>query len=102
MSVTGEFYRLAEACVAFLDASGSPEADRWKRQLEQAAAHSSVSLSEAAEQALQLLEGEEAPPAFVSARERDGFAELAEHLAAICRALLGRSADSLSTGGKQP
>ncbi len=102
MSVTGEFYRLVEDCIAYLDASGAPQADRWKQQLERAAARGRVALSAAADEALRLLEEDGAPPVFDEPRERDDFARLAEHLAAICRAILGRSADASAESGEGP
>ncbi len=91
MSVTGEFHRLAEACVAYLDASSAPDAERWSADLQQAAARGSDSLSAAAGEALDLLEtAGTAAPRFAEAHEREEFRELVAHLAAICRAIVGR------------
>ncbi|MEE2663630.1 MAG: hypothetical protein VX681_05895 [Myxococcota bacterium] len=102
MSVTGEFSRLVEDCIAFLDASGAPQTDRWKQILQRAAERSVESLSAAADEVLALLENDGAPPAFDEPHERDEFARLAEHLGAICRALLGRSADTSAQSGDRP
>ena len=91
MSVTGEFHRLAESCIAYLEASSAPDADRWSAGLQQAAARGSDSLSEAAGEALDLLEtANTAAPRFAEAHEREEFGELVAHLAAICRAIVGR------------
>ena len=91
MSVTGEFQRLAATCIAFLEASDAPDADRWLAGLQQAVARTSDSLSGAAGEALDLLEtASTAAPRFAEAHEREEFGELVSHLAAICRAIVGR------------
>lgn len=91
MSVTGEFHRLVEDCVAYLEASTAPDADRWSTGLRHAAAHSKDSLSTAAGKTLDLLEtASAAAPRLAAAHERKEFGELVAHLAAICRAIVGQ------------
>jgi len=102
VSVTGEFSRLIEDCIGFLDASEAPRADHWKQLLQQAAERRDESLSAAADEVLSLLENDRAPPAFDEPPERDEFASLADHLAAICRAILGRPADAVGERGNEP
>jgi len=93
VSVTGEFHRLAEYCVAYLEASSAPDAARWSANLQQAAARSRESLSTAACAALDVLEGTaDGALGFAETQEREEFDELAEHLASICRAIVGRPA----------
>ena len=94
MSVNGEFHRLLKNCVAYLEASGASDADHWIARLQHAADRSDESLDAAAGEALDLLAAATArAPRFAEAREREEFGELAGHLAAICRAVVGRPAN---------
>jgi hypothetical protein len=100
--VTGEFHRLVGDCVAYLDANDAPRAESWQRELERAAAGSDASLEAAALAALHLLEDEGRKPELATARERDEFAGLVEHLAAICRAIVGRPAGGPAQEREKP
>ena len=94
MSAIGEFNRLAEDCLSYLEASSAAADDSWRSALGPASGKSPDSLDVAAERALALLDEHRAKSGlrFVEAREHEEFAELADHLAAICRAVLGRPA----------
>jgi hypothetical protein len=92
--VTGEFHRLVADCIAHAEATDASGAARWTRQLEDAAARSADSLTTAAHAALDLLEDAAQMPSFASRSERDAFASRAEHLAAICRVIVGRPAQA--------
>ena len=101
MSVTGEFHRLVADCVRCLEAGPTDPADarRWGGALEAAAARSDDSLSEAADAALVLLEDPTAQPAFEDGEAQRRFAEHTDHLAAICRVIVGRPAHPTAPEG---
>ena len=93
MSVTGEFHRLVADCIACLDrGDDGPDTDRWQEALRTAAGLSEHSLPRAAEAALELLHDRDRMPQLAPTERRDEFAGLVDHLAAICRVILGRPA----------
>jgi hypothetical protein len=90
VSVSGEFRRVLGDCAGFLRACGAPGAEGLGRALEDARGAAAHDLSRGARRALEALEAaREAPPAFDSERERGEFHRLCDHLAAVCRAILG-------------
>lgn len=95
MSVHGEFQRLLDDCVAFLETSSATDAAGWGERLERAAALLDDSLSAAATAALEVV-GERGPesPQFEALDEGLEFDRLLEHFKAICRLILGHPANS--------
>ena len=89
MSVHGEFQRILGELTDFLERTGGPGCDAWARELREAAATGREELGEGADRALALLQGDTAPK-FVSPLEIEEFARLQEHLASLCRVILGR------------
>ena len=95
MSVHGEFQRLLDDCVAFLEKSSATDAASWRERLERASALRDDSLSAAATAALEVV-GERGPesPQFEALDEGLEFDRLLEHFTAICRLVLGHPANS--------
>ena len=89
MSVHGEFQRILAELVGFLERTGGPGSADWSHELQDASELGRQNVSEGAVRALALLQGD-AAPTFVSPLEIEEFARLQEHLAAICRVILGR------------
>jgi hypothetical protein len=90
VSVSGEFRRVLGDCAGFLCACDAPGADGLGRALEDARGAAAQDLSRGARRALEALEAaRETPPAFESEHERGEFRRLSDHLAAVCRAILG-------------
>lgn len=89
MSVNGEFQRLLGELVGFLERTGGPGCAGWARELETAASAGRKNVSEGASRTLALLQGDSAPT-FDSPLEIEEFARLQEHLASLCRVILGR------------
>jgi hypothetical protein len=89
VSVRGEFERVVGECVAFLRSSRASGAERLSAALEAAAREARGDLCRGAEGALAVLAGAE-PPVFGSALQREEYARLGDHLAAVCRVILGR------------
>jgi hypothetical protein len=82
MSVHGEFSRTLEGVIDVLRSSHEPpEADAWRKALEEARLDTQPDLSSAARAALAIVDGLNAPP--------ERVAILAEHLARHCRVILG-------------
>ena len=94
MSVHGEFQRLLDDCVAFLEKSNATDAARWRERLERASALRDDSLSAAATAALEVV-GERGPdsPQFEALDEGLEFDRLLEHFSDICRLVLGHPAN---------
>ena len=92
MSVSGEFTRLIEGCIDFLEALETATAWPWVRALYAARAISSEDLSEAAARVLALLD--QSPSIdeieFSTPPERDEFRKLCDHMMAIASAIVGR------------
>lgn len=89
MSVHGEYQRILSELVAFLERTGAPGSEAWSDELEAAAAQGRENVSEGANRALVLLQGNSVP-SFATPLEMEEFARLQEHLVSICRVLLGR------------
>ena len=89
MSVSGEFRRCLGDCLEFLEAASAAGADEWMERLRAARARGEEDLSGGAEMVL-----DSAGPAqrIAFRTELDGvrFEALHDHLAAICRIILGR------------
>ena len=90
MSVRGEFQRCLGDCLAFLEASAPAGAERWRAALRRAGALAEDDLSQGAAQVLEETAQGDESPAFRSPLERERFGALVEHLAAVCRVILGR------------
>lgn len=91
MSVRGEFQRCLGDCLAFLEASAPAGAERWRVALRRAGALAESDLSQGAAQVLEeTAQRSDEPPAFRSPLERERFGALLEHLAGVCRVILGR------------
>jgi hypothetical protein len=89
VSVHGEFERVVGECVGFLRSCRAPGAERLGAVLEAAAREAHGDLCRGAEATLAALDGAE-PPAFGSALQREAYARLSDHLAAVCRVIVGR------------
>ena len=89
MSVRGEFERVVGECVGFLRSSRADGAERLGAALEAAAREARADVCRGAERVLAVLAGAE-PPDFASVLQREEYARLHEHLAAVCRVILGR------------
>jgi hypothetical protein len=89
VSVHGEFERVVSECAAFLRSSRTPGAERLGAALEAAARDARDDLCRGAERALAALADAE-PPEFGSALQREEHERLCDHLAAVCRVILGR------------
>lgn len=89
MSVHGEFQRILGELVGFLERTGAPGIDDWTRELRTAASLGRENVDDGAQRTLALLQGDSAPT-FESPLEIEEFARHQEHLASLCRAVLGR------------
>ena len=89
MSVRGEFERVVAECVGCLLSSRAAGAERLGEALEAAAGEARIDLCRGAERTLAVLADAE-PPAFASVLQREEYARLSDHLAAVCRVILGR------------
>lgn len=89
MSVHGEFQRLLSDLAGFLERTGTPGCEEWAAELKQFGVIGRENVSEGATRTLALLQSDSAPE-FVSPLEIEEFARLQDHVAAICRAILGR------------
>lgn len=89
MSVRGEFHRLVRDCVGYL-AEHAPEPSRaWRDRLESAAGLAEDDVCAAAREALVCLGAPGGRPHLALREQQARFEELAAHLAAICRVILG-------------
>ncbi|MBW2267804.1 MAG: hypothetical protein JRH16_04445 [Deltaproteobacteria bacterium] len=87
MSVHGEFQRALATLVTFLRNTQDATCEAKAAALETCSAAAREDLSAAARHTLDVCAA--APTAELSQLEHDEYAESAEHLAAICRSLLG-------------
>jgi hypothetical protein len=87
VSVHGEFQRNLADCVALLREADEPDARSRAAALEQAAREARDDLSAAARRVLGLCG--EAAPQRLPERLREQHAERTQHLAAVCRVILG-------------
>jgi len=95
MSVTGEFRRVANDCIALLEASESGAARRWADRLHAARALATNDLSTAAARVQALDAGAEriTDASLATPAETDEFRECCLHLLAIAEAITGRRSD---------
>ncbi len=87
MSVRGEFQRISGDFARFLRATRHPACLTRAASLETNSERAGADLSAAARDSLAHCEA--APPGDLGALHRDEYAERADHLAAICRAIVG-------------
>lgn len=94
MSVRGEFKRLVGSVADLLEEGHARGADACLGILRSALLEEPTDLSDPAERVLACWEdgGAATRVTFSRASERERFVESGEHLAAICRAILGRGA----------
>jgi len=94
MSVLGEFTRLVDGCIEFLEDSDAASAQHWADALRAARSLAHRDLFGAAERVLAL--HDEAPSIvdieFSAARERREFRVLCDHMLALMRVIAGRPA----------
>ncbi len=90
MSVSGEFQRVLGDTVQCLLRCQGDAATALAADLGEAGRVGRADLSSGAERVVSLLDGPQARPPFESELQREEFGEAAEHLRAICRAILGR------------
>ncbi len=89
MSVHSEFQRIAADTITFLETTADETAQRLAAGLRSALQQREADICLAARQALELLtQGER--PGFDSDLEREEFDRLEDHLASICRMVVGR------------
>jgi len=106
VSVTGEFHRLVRYCTAYLDEHEHALRDvsrarDWQQTVDAAAALADDSLPAAANATLDLLDQAGRCPTFEPSENAAEFVELVDHLASICRVIVGRSAHEPTTLGSR-
>ena len=89
MSVHSEFQRIAADTITFLETTAGETAQRLAAGLRSAMQQREVDICLAARQVLELLSKGERP-GFDSDLEREEFDRLEDHLASICRVVIGR------------
>ena len=96
MSVLSEFSRLIGRCIDFLEASEAETAWSWATALHAARAIGADDLSEAAARVLAMGNREPsiAEIEFPTAAEAEEYRELCDHMMAIVRVIVGRSASA--------
>lgn len=91
MSVRGEFQRLLKDCLGLLHEADAGTAEAWIEALEQAARGANDDLSSAAREVLDWMDANPLPVGNSDLAE-EALAPTADHLAAICRVILGGTA----------